>query len=463
VSFFGIRLASRALQAHQRALEVTGQNIANVNTPGYSRQAAVLGSVSGPGAATLDRAGSPLAIGGGVDTAQVLRTHAAWLDRTAAVLTGRLGQGVMDERIAGQVERLLAEPTETGLQATLDRFFTAFGSLADRPDDLAARSHATRTAAELAQRFQQLTEGVETLQRNLVELASDTLDGVNLLAEQVASLSTEIRLSAAAGASPNELMDQRDQILNEIVRRTGASVSGQESGEVVVSIAGRTLVQGEAVFPLQLASDGSLRVVTPGGEDVEGIGGELGAMRDWTAAVLTEYRSRIAAIRDGLAGAVNALHGSGKDLDGAPGESFFLTDAEGNLAVNPVLLQDPRRLAAGDGSAGDGGVARAIAGLRNADGSGMAPGSGVGTPTPTSAYRALVAEIGERGNESRRRLEHTEAALQQVRAVQASESGVNLDEELAQMVSVQHAYTASARLLATYDELLATLIERTGA
>lgn len=450
MSFFGIRLASRALQAHQRALEIAGQNIANVNTPGYSRQTAVTRAVAGPALTTLDRAGNPLAPGGGVDVALALRTHAAWLDRTAATLRAQAGEAAVDERVAHQVERLLAEPTEGGLQATLDRFFTAFGNLANRPDDTAARSHATRTATELALRFQQLTRGLDMLRQELREQTQQMLTVINQVTAQVGALSRAIRQAQAAGASPNELLDQRDQLLAELVRRTGASVSGQESGEVVVSLGGMALVQGESVVPLQLASDGSLRALAPDGPKVEIPGGELGAIRKWLDGVLPGYRSRLLALRDHLASAVNTLHRTGKDLYGALGEPFFLTDSEGNLSVNPLLLSDPRRLAAGDGSAGDGNVARAIAGLRNADDAALA------------AYRALVAEIGVHASESRRRLTQTEAALQQIQAAQASESGVNLDEELAQMVSLQHAYAASARLLATYDELLTTLIERMG-
>src|SRR4051794_37649080 len=108
MSFYGINLASRSLQAHERALEVTGQNIANVDTPGYSRQAAISRSVSGSGAQTRDNAGVPLAPGGGVEIAQVVRSHAAWLDRVAASLEAQIGRTGVDERASAQVEALLA-------------------------------------------------------------------------------------------------------------------------------------------------------------------------------------------------------------------------------------------------------------------------------------------------------------------------------------------------------------------
>src|SRR5229473_50514 len=105
--------------AQQQALEVTGQNIANANVPGYIRQVAIIRSVNGPGAAVLDQAGSPIAPGGGIDVALVQRTHAAWLDQTAERLQAQMGQTTIDGQNAQTVERLLAEPSDAGLSATM--------------------------------------------------------------------------------------------------------------------------------------------------------------------------------------------------------------------------------------------------------------------------------------------------------------------------------------------------------
>jgi flagellar hook-associated protein 1 FlgK len=178
-------------------------------------------------------------------------------------------------------------------------------------------------------------------------------------------------------------------------------------------------------------------------------GGELCAEQEWANTLLPGYQARLAGVRDGIAAAVNALHQSGKDGTGAPGESFFTADASGNLSVNPALAADSRKVVAGDGSAGSGSIALAIAGLGTASGS------------TVPQYRQLVAEIGSQAADAGRAADQSQASLQQIQAAQASESGVNLDEELAQMVSLQHAYAASARLLSTYDQMLTTLIQGT--
>lgn len=444
MSFSGLRLAGRSLLAHQRSLEITGQNIANADTPGYNRQVAVTRAVSGPGAETLDRSGSAVAPGGGVEVALVRRTHAAWLDRSTAALRAQLGQLTIDTRLSAGVEQILAEPTDAGFQATLDRFFTAFSALAHRPDDSAARTTVRLAGGEVADRLKQLTAGLDAAAADAAEQVKDHLSTVNQLAERVAALNRVIQQAQAAGGSPNELLDERDTVLAELTRLTGAQVGG-EGGDVVVTLAGRALVQGNHVTPLSLASDGSLEFVTPDGQPVTVPGGEIRALQQWVSTALPGMRARVEAVRDNLAAAVNALHQSGLDLDGAPGEPFFLTDAGGDLIVNPVL-EDPRRIVAGDGNAGDGTVAVAIAALR--------------ADSAVAEYHFLVGEIGKSASDSRRFLAQTDASLTQVELMQASESGVNLDEELAEMVATQQVYAASARLLAVYDEMLGTIIER---
>jgi flagellar hook-associated protein 1 len=451
VSFFGINLASRSLQAHQQALEVTGQNIANVNTPGYNRQVAVLRPVPGATALYLDRSGEPLAPGGGVDVAQVQRTHAVWLDRTAAHLAARLGQSTIDERASRQVEQLLAEPTEAGVQSTVGRLLAAFGHLADRPEDITARDGVLRAGREVTARFQQLTEGMDALREELFVGAQDSVAAINELAKRVAGLNKVISQAQAAGGQPNELLDQRDQLLQELTQRGGATYSGQTSGELVVSIGGITLVQGEHAEAIDLAAGSPLSVVLKDtGEALSLSSGELRAQQEWVNSTMPQYRGRIEAFRDQLAAAVNTLHQSGQDATGAAGLPFFTPDPGGNLQVNSALLADPRKVVAGDGTAGNGGVALSIANLGNVGGAVLPP------------YQTLVADIGARSSDDARSLEQVRASLLQVQTVQAAESGVNLDEELARMVQLQHAYAASARLLTSYDEMLTTLIERTG-
>jgi flagellar hook-associated protein 1 len=450
MSFFGINMASRSLQALQQALDVTGQNIANVDTPGYSRQVAISRSIVGPGAQVGNGTGSPLAAGGGVEIAQVMRSHAGWLDRVAASLEAQIGRTGVDERVSQQVEALMGEPGTAGLQSTMDRFFNAFATLASHPDDAAARDAVLRAGGETATRFQELTEGLDGLRGDLANAARDNVATINQLAQQVAELNRAIGLAQNAGAAPNELLDQRDQILADLSRRAGVTVSGQSGGDLIVSLGGMTLVQGNQADALDLAPGTAAGVVLRSTGGAVTAGGELGAQQQWINTVIPDYGARIATVRDGLAAAVNTLHQGGTDRTGAPGQAFFVSDANGNLSVNPALAADRQRLATGDGTAADGSIALAIAQLGAAAGS-VLPG-----------YRAMVAEVGARVQDSRQSADQALASREQIQNLQSSESGVNLDEELAQMVELQHGYAASARLLSAYDEMLSTLIQATG-
>lgn len=448
MSLFGINLATRALQAHQRALETVGQNIANSETPGYSRQVAVTTPLTGTGAVMFDRSGNPVAPGGGVEVVLIQRAHAGWLDRAEAVFQARSGQADIDVNFSRAVEDLLAEPTEGGLQATLDRFLAAFGTLSTRANDPAARESVVRLGEDVARRFQELTEGFVGVSADVMDRAIDNVTEINRLATQVADLNRTIARAQGAGAQPNELMDQRDQLLDQLARRAGVQVSGQETGEAIVTLGGQLLVQGEWADQLELGAGFSLTFQSTG-DSVSVIGGELGAEKDWVTNILPGYRARVATVRDTFAAAVNTLHQSGNDLDGAPGEVFFLADGSGNLGVNPTL-QDPRKVVAGTGAAGDGSVAQEI--------SRLASGSASGIPV----YRSFVGDLAAAGADAERVSSQMEASLRQVQGQQASESGVNLDEELANLVSLQHAYAASARMLSAFNEMLDTLINRFG-
>lgn len=452
MSLAGIHLATRSLLAHERALEVTGQNIANAETPGYSRQVALTRAVTGPGGRPLDGAGAAITPGGGVDVVAVVRTHAAWLDRSAAALSAQVGQSSVAEKYSGRVEALLAEPGTGGLQHTLGQFFDAASQLASQPDSLAAREGLLRAGGQTAERLRQLTDGLEALRGEAVAGVRATVARVNELSGQIAALNGAITQAQAGGAAPNELLDQRDQLVADLTRLTGATVSGQEGGALVVSVGGRTLVQGSQAETLSVSPGDPFQIVDAGsGEALFVPGGELRGLMDWGSTTLPGLQAEVAAIRNGLAEAVNGLHRSGTGLEGSTGQDFFTTDAAGNLQVNPALQGNPYRIAAGDGTAGDGSVAQALAGLGAASGD------------LQKGYSALVARIGASAAESRYGARQAELSLEQVRGMQASETGVNLDEELAHMVSLQHAYAASARLLSTFDQMLDTLIQRTGA
>ena len=437
-------MAGRSLLAQQRTLEVTGQNVANASTPGYSRQIALLRSVAPSNGATLGGVGS---VGGGVDATQVVRAHAAWLDRAADGLRAETGGAGIAHQTLGQVEQALGEPGESGLQATLNRFFDAFQAVADKPGDATLRRTAVTAAEGVASRFAQALSDVESIRKITLDGANQNVAQVNALAKNIADLSHAIGNSQAAGLPASELLDQRDAQLEALTKLTGAAVSGRESGELVVSLNGATLVQGDRAETLKLDQGGTLSLEN--GTPVAISGGELGGRLTLAGSALPELAGKLQASRDNLVQKANAIHATGTDRTGQTGQPLFTVGAGGAPTVSAAIKANPDLLATGDGTAASGTTARALSALRD-------------DPSILPSYQTLVGDLGSAVTESVRRQDAVGASLQQIQDMQASESGVNIDEELANMVAQQHVYAASARLLSTYDQMLETLITRTG-
>ncbi|MBI3911623.1 MAG: flagellar hook-associated protein FlgK [Armatimonadetes bacterium] len=455
-SFQGLQLSASALQARQRALEVVGHNIANVNTPGYHRQVAstqarpALRETSNESAA-----GAGYRVGNGVEIAAVRRIHASYLDRQMHIAQGDLGGATVRDRLFRQVESFLSEPSDQGLASHLERFFNAFEALGALPADMGARQEVVLSGQQLAEAFNRLDGTFQRLEMDTGGEVRGQVEAINDLARRIADMNRDIRRALGAGAQPNDLLDERDRYLNELAERAGAQILNQEQGDVIVSIAGLTLVQGEHAAELQVeAGPAGLEIISANtGEAVEP-GGGLGALLQAANADLPARRGRLLAVRDALVAAVNAQHAAGVDGNGAPGSDFFAV-VDGRLSVSEPLVADPRRVAAGlEAAPGDGRNARALAALREA--------ALVAGQSPGAAYRALVTETGRAAQTAAERREQAEAVTEQLDGLANAESGVSLDEELTEMVSLQHAYAAAARMVTAFDEMLAVLIQQTG-
>ncbi len=439
MSLQGIYLASRALLAHQKAIEVTGQNVTNAATPGYTRQVALLRSTETAQPGDVSGAGP---VGGGVDVAATLRTHAAWLDRSTDSLSGQAGDAAFSQSISARTELVTGEPGANGVQAALDKFFNAFQNVADRPDNSGVRRTAIQAGVDLARRFNTAVSDLESLRTETITGIRDNAVRATALAGQIADLNGTLVTSGDSST----VRDQRDQLLGELTKLTGATVTGRDAGELVVSVGGVALVQGVHAQSLNARPDGGLFLGD--GTPIPLVGGEIGARQRWGQTTIPGYQEALGAVREQLATSVNAQHTAGVDQSGTAGVAFFVQGPGGALSVNGVL-RDPARLAVGNGTSGDGQIAAGIAGLRNA-------------PTIAPVYQGFVSDLGIDAAQATRQSDLAQASVRQLQEMQASESGVNLDEELAHMVAQQHVYAASARLLSTYDSLLETLIQRTG-
>ncbi|MGY1815473.1 flagellar hook-associated protein FlgK [Blastococcus sp. SYSU D00820] len=464
-TFGGLNRATTALWAAQRGLDVTGQNVANVNTPGYSRQRVELQSLNGATVPAIHSVGD--GVGYGVDSSTVTRIRDVFLEargRTQAAVTGRL---TVEANTLSGVEKAFREPGDTGIQSMLSDVWAGWSDVANKPKDLAARS-------QVLNRLETLAAGIRTTAGTLDQQWSDGHDAlsamvtdVNTTATTIASLNSKIRLATLSNQPSNELADQRDALVMKLAGQVGATVKEGENGTITVLVGGSTLVSGTNAVQLELqgatdlagaAADPPRIVTKPGGTTISVNGTAEGQITALTNT-LPEYRSQLDGIARQLAQSLNDTHAGGTDLDGAAGQPL-LGNGPGTGAVDPadvdasnitVRLTDPRKVAAA-------GPSPTGAATVNGDNADKLYQLSLAAGGVDANYRQMIVSLGVQSAVATRNLDVQTTISSQIDAARESVAGVNLDEEMTNMLSFQHAYSAAARLVTTIDEVLDTLI-----
>lgn len=460
-SFSGINTALSGLRYHQVALDVAGNNVSNASTDGYVRRRVTADSVGGPAQPALwSRYDGH---GDGVRVAGVDRMVDALLDARVRRENGTLSYLRTSQTVLQRVEAGIGEPGATGVAAALTDFRKSWQDLANNPGGDAARQQVLGRAATLAQ-------AVRVQAANVTNEASDqrvhvmsAVSEINTAAKDLAALNASILTTEANGTDANTLHDTRDQLALRLAELAGGVVTVQSNGMFDVTVNGVALVSGKAAGQLAvtggIAPDGS---AAPGDvafavtglagapEPVTVTTGELGAVVDVLTTRLPSYLSGLDAIASQLAAAVNAQHDDGFTATGAAGAAFFTFDPANAAATLAVAITDPAAVAASR-----------VAGPANEDGSNADAMVDVFGPVE-DGYQRLVNTFGTTVAAVERQTANQAALAGAVNDAWEQQAGVNLDEETVNMVMAQRAYEASARVMTVIDEVLDTLINRTG-
>lgn len=441
-TFFGLHTALSGILAQQRALDVTTHNITNANTVGYSRQQAVLvanPAMTMPGVATSITPGQ---IGTGVDVDSYKRVRDVFIDTQLRAQTMR--QGFHEARSEGldQVELALAEPSDTGINALLNTYWSAWQDVSNNPEHPATRQALVQAASNLADAFHSIDEQLTTITSQTAQAATGVLDEVNALGGQILDLNVQIANAVATGSTPNDLYDQRDALVDSLAKLGNVSVTKGALEVLDITFGGATLVTGTTSSATLAESD--LTSLTSG--KLAG----LVALRD---TVLPGYRASLDAVASSLVTQTNALHSTGYDLSGATGIDFFAPGGTtaATIAVSASVVADPSRVAAASaaGQPGDATISLQIAALR---GSGAIDG----------AYGQLVTRIGSDAKDALRSLANATLLANSLANRRESVSGVSLDEEMTNLMRFQRGFQASARALNAMDELIDVIVNRMG-
>jgi flagellar hook-associated protein 1 FlgK len=443
-SFMGLETTLRGILAQQLALNVTGHNIANANTPGYTRQTARMEAsvpYTEPGTSRPPQAGQ---LGTGVTVAEYERVRDTFIDVQLRAQTMRASAAEATRDGLQQVELALAEPSSNGLNSLLERYWSAWHDVSNSPENVATRQALAQSAASLVDGFRTFVSQLDTIASQTADNVTATLADVNSIGRQIGLLNDTISRARLVGDQPNDLLDQRDVLLDRLAQLGNVSVTEGALGSVDVTIGGATLVSGTTASTLAETDFTSL---TSGKR-----GGGLSDLRD---TVLPGYRATIDGIASALITQTNTRHAAGFDLAGAAGGAFFTGTGAGDIAVSSAILASPSLIAAsGNGTPGNADNALAIANLRSTP--------VVGGSTIDTAYVQLVTTVGSDAQEAQRTLENAALLAGSLEDRRQSVSGVSLDEEMTNLVKFQRGYQASARAMSAVDSMLETLITRTG-
>jgi flagellar hook-associated protein 1 len=442
-TFVGIQTSLRGLLAQQRALDVTGHNIANASTVGYTRQEATFSATNPLLVPAANMAGGGL-LGTGVDISSYRRVRDQFLDAQYRGQNMQLGEQSARSSALQDVELAFDEPGDNGIANALDQFWSSWSDVTNSADSGAARQGTLDKARTLAQQVNDLQSSLAgARQRATDELSQTTGTGgqVNQIANDLASTLNAIRSAEMTGAQPNDLYDRRDLLLDQLSEMGQVSVTPSTAGGVDISLGGVSIVDTDdttGIASVPAASFPMTFTTSPGGR--------LGALIDLSSATgpIASYQTDLASFAQSLVSSVNGIYS-------ASGSDFFTystnaTTGLPEIGVNPALTS--ANMAAGVGGPADNSIAMSISQLSGGD--------------ADTRYRTLVTRMGNEVAQSKRQESTAQTLTDNLKDRRDSISGVSLDEEMTNIIRFQRAYQASARAMSTTDEMLDTLINRAG-
>jgi flagellar hook-associated protein 1 FlgK len=463
-STFGLlSTAASGLRAARAGMDVVGQNIANLNTSGYTRQR-VETSALAPlrGANQIDTA---FRVGSGVSIDSVSRLSNTLLENRVQTTMSDSGQSFILTTVYGALEAGIAEPSDNGLSAALSGFWSAWQNVSSQPTDDSIRGVLLEEAQSLVTRLSQTASAVESTWSSVRADLVDSVSAVNDLATRFANLNTQITQLAAAGGSTNELLDEQARLGTELAGLTGSTLRRHPDGSADVILGGNALVTGDTARKLVVT--GTLDAGGVGtdpiavewehhaGVAVELGGGEIAGRVEALSASgpLRGQLDALDAVATSLAAKVNALHQTGATRAGTTNLDFFSmtvgVPAAHGLTLVPTNVDAIAAATPSTGGAG-GQVADSIADLRDAN------------DGPDALWNKYVVALGTASRAATSRSTLADQAAAGAQANLQSEAGVDIDEETVSLMTYQHAYQGAARVMTAVDEMLDTLINRMG-
>jgi len=472
-----LEIGRKALRASELALEVTGHNIANVNTPGYSRQ--LINMKAG-----LPYQSSIGTFGLGVEIDSIKSIKDQFID--FQIVGQKSKSGGAESRLDSlqEIETVFDETLGYGLSTSMTEYFNSFLELSARPEDLDLRQNVIGKADVMIDSFKTKYSNLQDIQSRSNNQIKVLADEVNILTSRIADLNSIVG-GYANSSEANDVQDERRNLIDQLSDLVNVNTFETDEGFINISLenGGAPLVAGATSFNMVLQRnplnnnfydigidvDSSVMDVTSEISDGR-IGGHLDARDNF----IPKYLEYLDTLAYGISSNVNALHTGGFDYNGVAGQNFFNNFVPGtpgdysgmvnSLSLNAAIENDPRLIAAsGTGSVGDNQVAQNIAALTTNTNTIDADHDGVNDFGPFSSYyNTLLNDIGSKSNRYQEVSENQRVIITELENKRDSISGVNLDEEASAMMQYQHSYQAAARYFNTINDLLDLLVNGLG-
>jgi len=514
-TFHGLETAKRSLVTQQAALYTTGHNISNANTAGFSRQIVNMTASKSLEPYGLVRSTIPGQLGTGVEFTSITRVREKFLDDQFRNENKSLGNYTIQQDTLEKLEKIINEPSDSGLRTVIADFFNAWSEMSKAPENADGRKIVREQALAMTDAFNHMAKQMNDLMGDLTDNVEIRIKEVNSRLNSIAQLNREIVRIEGLGDSANDLRDQRDLLTDELSKiinirveelpdgyriesggaellagfapsmvvdtafvNTAYAAGTLDNGEIYGMIVSRDrYVQGYVNDLDKLANtiaNGDFEVTLPKGAVIpEGtvINGVTytGSIADRT------LDSDLPATIKGL----NALHQLGYNFSSDPIGLPFFTNQDGSFAnitaasftLNKEIADNPTKISASMRVVDNGGTEDVVRGnnslavlFSQARDFRFNFGTAADTNLNTidAYYRSIAGQLGVQSAESIRQMNNSKVLVDQIDGRRQSVSGVSLDEEMSNMIKFQHAYNAAARSMTVIDELLDKVINGMG-
>ncbi|HEX4343230.1 MAG TPA: flagellar hook-associated protein FlgK [Verrucomicrobiae bacterium] len=466
LGLFGtLSMATRSLQAQQTAIEVAGQNIANVNNTAYARQRVNLAT-----SPTVQTNVGPQGTGVQVTGIQSIRSAlldnqvqgelsvgSYWTSQQGALESTQTGLGEFIDSTTGTATS--TDGATDGLSDDINGLFSGFEAVSTSPESTANRQLLLNNAQTLATRLNQTSANLADVKASLNTSLQGNVTDANQLLSDIANLNKQISAAEAPGGNPaNDLRDLRESKLETLAGLVNVTTSTGDAGAMNISIGGTQLVSDSNVLDTMQTYDaggGQMLIrTTTGGTPLTLSGGQMQGTIDARDGTLAGLQTSLDTLASQLITQVNAVHDSGYGLNGTTGAKFFTGSDASDIGVNSALVDDPTlvQAAGAPGAPGDNTVAFALGQMATA------PQAGLNNQSFSDSYSQTVAGLGYALSNANTQSADSSKVQDLLTQQRDSVSGVSIDEEMTDLIGFQRAYAASAKMVSTVEDMLDTVL-----